>query len=72
MAKSKNALGTGLSDVRGLFGVVAELKKITWPSRKETLDLTAAVVIISLIIAGFVGIIDFSLTRLLEFVVAKV
>ena len=46
--------------------VLSELKKVTWPSREETIKLTAVVVIISLIISLYIGIIDFLLARLLN------
>ncbi len=48
------------SDIR------AELKKVTWPSREETIKLTAVVIIVSLIIAAYIGIIDFLLVQILN------
>lgn len=45
-----------------------ELKKVTWPSRKEATRLTGAVIVISLIVAIYVGIIDVVLAKLLELV----
>jgi preprotein translocase subunit SecE len=39
--------------------VVAELAKVTWPSRKETYASTIIVIITSLIAAGVVGGFDF-------------
>ena len=46
--------------------VVEELKKVTWPTREETIRLTATVFIISLIVAFYVGIIDIFLAKVLE------
>ncbi len=48
-------------------GLREELKQVTWPTKAETMQLSMTVVIISLIVAGFVGIIDFSLAKMLEF-----
>jgi preprotein translocase subunit SecE len=48
--------------------VVAELKKVTWPTRLETIRLTTIVIIVSLIIGLYVGIIDILLAKGLEFV----
>ncbi|PIQ72470.1 preprotein translocase subunit SecE [Candidatus Roizmanbacteria bacterium CG_4_10_14_0_2_um_filter_36_35] len=48
--------------------VVDELKKVSWPSRAETIKLTAIVIGVSLIIGLYVGIIDILLTKGLEFV----
>jgi preprotein translocase subunit SecE len=39
--------------------VVAELSKVTWPSRKETYASTLVVIVTSLIAAGVVGAFDF-------------
>ena len=38
--------------------VVAELKKVTWPTRDETRSATIVVVITTLIIAGILGVFD--------------
>lgn len=43
--------------------VVEELKKVTWPTRKETIRLTIVVVIVSLITAFYIGIIDVLLAK---------
>lgn len=48
------------------FDLVNELKKVTWPSRAETIRLTVIVIIISLIIGIYIGIIDFLLAKGLE------
>ena len=43
----------------------AELKKVTWPTREETVRYTAAVIVISLAIAGLLGGADFIFKTLL-------
>ncbi len=48
--------------------VIDELKKVTWPTKSETIRLTAIVIIVSLIIGLYVGIIDILLAKGLEFV----
>lgn len=47
-------------------GIVEELKKVTWPTKDETLRLTVIVIGISLIIGIYIGIIDVLLTKGLE------
>ncbi|MFZ2206980.1 MAG: preprotein translocase subunit SecE [Microgenomates group bacterium] len=47
-------------------GIVEELKKVTWPTREETVRLTVIVIGISLIIGVYIGIIDVLLTKGLE------
>lgn len=49
-----------------LDGLIGELKKVTWPSRQETFRLTVIVLLISLIIGAYVGIIDILLAKVLE------
>jgi preprotein translocase subunit SecE len=46
--------------------IVDEMKKVSWPSRKETIRLTTVVIVISLIIGLYVGIIDVLLAKGLE------
>ena len=43
--------------------VVAELKKVTWPTRHETLKLTVVVIVISVIVGAFIGILDTTFLR---------
>ena len=38
--------------------VVAELKKVTWPTRDETIKLTITVIIISVLVGVFIGGLD--------------
>ena len=38
--------------------VIAELKKVTWPTRDETVKLTAVVIAISVIVGAFIGGLD--------------
>lgn len=38
----------------------SEMKKVTWPSKKETYRYTILVVIISLATAAFLGMLDFA------------
>ena len=46
--------------------VQAELSKVSWPSRQELTVSTAAVIVFTLVMAGFIGIIDYTLVRIVE------
>ncbi len=46
-----------------------ELKKVTWPSREETIQKTILVIIISLAVAMYLGALDYIFTRLLGLVI---
>ena len=46
-----------------------ELKKVTFPNRKETLGTTAVVLFLVVVISIFLGLVDFGLARLVGFVI---
>jgi len=46
----------------------AELKKVTWPSREDALASTKVVLVSTLIIAGFLGLFDFVLFKLVDWI----
>jgi preprotein translocase subunit SecE len=46
--------------------VRTELKKVTWPSRKDTLSGTVVVLVAVIIIAIFLGIVDSGLSSLVK------
>lgn len=47
-----------LSPVRFLKEVRTELKKVTWPTRQETIKLTLVVITVSVAMGLFVGGLD--------------
>lgn len=47
-----------IAPVQFLNEVVAELKRVTWPTRDETIKLTAVVIAISVIVGAFIGGLD--------------
>lgn len=44
----------------------AEMKKVVWPSRKETVATSVAVVVFTVVASLFLGLVDFGLTKLLS------
>lgn len=51
--------------------VKAELLKVTWPTKKQVVRLTGAVIIISLVVGLFIGALDFTFTKVVELVIKK-
>lgn len=43
-----------------------ELKKVTWPSREQTINLTVVVVVVCVVIALFLGGIDWVFVTLIK------
>jgi preprotein translocase subunit SecE len=48
--------------------VAYELKKVVWPSRKETLGTTSVVLVLVILCAVFLGFVDRLLSMLIEMV----
>lgn len=51
--------------------VWAELKKVHWPARKEVTAATAVVLIVIVLIAVFLGFVDFGVSRLVQLVLGS-
>jgi preprotein translocase subunit SecE len=47
-----------ISPKRFIGEVISELKKVTWPSRDETIKLTAVVIVLSVAVGAFIGALD--------------
>jgi preprotein translocase subunit SecE len=50
-----------------LVEAVQELKKTTWPNRKETLGTTGVVLFLVFILAGYLGLVDFLLSHFVQY-----
>jgi preprotein translocase subunit SecE len=48
--------------------VKVELKKVTWPTRQQTTGTTIVVIIFVFIVAAFLGLFDFGLSKLVQVV----
>lgn len=60
----------GVDKVKSFLQEVrVEFDKITWPSRKEAIALTTAVLAITFFFTAYLGIVDFSLTKLVSFLI---
>lgn len=45
--------------VKSFFkGVRSELRKVTWPTRKELINYTLIVIVLTLILSTFIGLFD--------------
>ncbi len=43
-----------------------ELKKVTWPGRRETIGTTVVVIILVFVISAYLGLVDIGLSTLLK------
>ena len=51
--------------------VIEESKKVTWPTRKQTIFFTIAVLAISVLVAYYLGLLDFLFGQGLKFLLIK-
>ena len=54
--------------IQFLREVKVELKKVTWPSRKQTLGTTAVVLTLVFIVSAFLGVVDMVLSGLVRLI----
>ena len=66
-SKKKNNIFQGIS--RFWRETVGELRKVTWPTPKEAWALTKIVLIVTVIMAGILGILDFAFSQLIGLLV---
>jgi preprotein translocase subunit SecE len=64
MAKSKSNVATTTTRdsnvvVKYFYETRAELRKVTWPTRDETKNLTIIIVIVTVAMAIFLGLLDY-------------
>jgi preprotein translocase subunit SecE len=45
-----------------------EFTKVTWPSRDELRDSTGVVILVSMLVAAFIGLVDLFFSRVVQFV----
>ena len=63
--KIKTYIDKGLQFLRE---VKIELKKVTWPTRKQTIGSTVVVIILVMIISLFLGVVDIGLSSIVRVV----
>ena len=56
--------GRGFS-FRMVAETVSELRRVTWPTRDETVRLTIMVIAVSAVIGAFLGVIDILFSKIL-------
>jgi len=67
-AAKKPGEGFFAKAVQFLREVKVELKKVAWPSRKQTIGSTAVVIALVVLISLFLGVVDMGLSSLMRFV----
>jgi preprotein translocase subunit SecE len=63
--KPKNAVANYISET------IAEMKKVTWLSRRELLYLSGLVLLVTVVVGVILGGIDFGFSKLIELLIKK-
>jgi preprotein translocase subunit SecE len=61
---------------KGIFGrlalfyrqIVAELRKVVWPSRNDLITYTTVVIVFVVVVISFVSVVDWGFTKLVSYV----
>lgn len=61
--KKENAIVRYIKETR------AELRKVTWPTRQEAINLTAIVVAVTTAMAAFLGVVDYLFSKLFGLII---
>lgn len=68
---SGNGVGDKITQLRDYFEEAkAELRKVTWPTRKETTATGIAVLVLVFVMSLFLGVVDLGLTKLVEYILS--
>lgn len=57
-----------MNPIKFLSEVRSELTKVTWPSRKATIEMTVLVLVVSTLIGVYITGLDAGLTRMATFI----
>ncbi len=53
---------------RFLHEAKAELKKVTWPTRKQAIATTSVVIVVVIILSAFLSLVDLGLTKVIKII----
>jgi preprotein translocase subunit SecE len=63
-AQQTEGLGGKLAQLKEFFEESkVEIKKVTWPSRKETMVTGIAVLVLVVVMSVYLGVVDFALSK---------
>lgn len=51
--------------------VIAEAKHVTWPTRKQTIIFTVAVLVVSIFVSYYIGLLDYLFSQGLKWLLIK-
>ncbi len=70
MAKAQLARGRSNPISRLVRETTVELKKVTWPTRQDAIQLTVLVLAVVVVSSALLGFLDFLFARLVGFIIS--
>jgi len=70
LAKAQLARGRSNPISRLVRETTVELKKVTWPTRQDAIQLTVLVLVVVLVSSALLGFLDFLFARLVGFIIS--
>lgn len=73
MAKKKVAKSKGKQEnavVRYYRETVGELRKVSWPTRQEAINLTSITLVVIVVMSAFFGTLDYVFNQLFAFILS--
>jgi preprotein translocase subunit SecE len=71
LKRQVEAKGQQKARFRSMRSIIAELKKVAWPSRQEAIRLTAIVLIVTVAMAIMLGVIDLAFATFVDAVLIR-
>ena len=71
VTKKAGTVKRRLPSFRFIGDIIAELRKVTWPTREEAIRLTVMVVIVCAVVGVILAVLDYGFERLVQDVFLK-
>ncbi len=71
MSPQALAKNQGKQRFKFIGDIIAELKKVTWPSRREATYLTTLVIVFTVVVAIILGVVDFGFSKLMNVILLR-
>ncbi len=55
--------------IQYLSEVREEVKKVSWPSREQTIQKTTLVIVVSIFVGAYIGVLDYIFTQVMSLLV---
>ncbi|MBP7768733.1 preprotein translocase subunit SecE [Candidatus Woesebacteria bacterium] len=57
------------SPIQYVRETVSEIRKVSWPTQQQTIEMTVLVLAVSVIVGTYIGVLDYVFQSLLSFII---